>query len=117
MHGSLLQKINLRYSTNARGYDPIPLTKAPKISAPNTSAIYLTSLNLSDEIDVSFTEKESYVVIWLLDSGEITSLRLSIWSFLLNCGVIPRLRTTYLHLLQRRISSRRPMTVLQGDVH
>ena len=120
MHGkyfSLLQKFDLRCSTIARGYIRIPLPKAVKISAPNTSAIYLTSLNLSHEIDVSFTEKESYARTWLVGSAKIISLHLSIWSFLLNCGAIPRLRTTYLHLLQLRKSSRRPRTVLQDDVH
>ena len=118
MHGRLLQnKIKLRCSTIARGYIRIPLPKTVKISAPNTSVIYLTSLYLSDKIDVSFAEKESYVGIWQVDSVKITSLHLSIWSFLLNCGVIPRLRTTYLHLLQLRRSSRRLMTVLQDDVH
>ena len=79
MHGRLLQnKINLHCSTIARGYIRIPLPEAVKTSAPNTSAIYLTSLYLSDKIDVSFAEKESYVGIWQVDSVKITSLHLSI---------------------------------------
>ena len=67
MHGkyfSLLQKkVFLRCSTIARGYNRLPLPKAVKISAPDASAIYLTSLDLSYKIDVSFTEKEHYAGI------------------------------------------------------
>ena len=119
MHSKQLSLIrnNSHYSTIARGFIRIPLPKAVKISAPDASAIYLISLDLNYNIYVSFTENESYAGIWLVGSAKITSLRLSIWSFLLNCGVIPRPQTIYLHLHQLRRLSRRPMTVLRDDVH
>ena len=77
------------------------------------------SLDPSEPFSISFMEDESYILkqMWLVDSTTITSLHLSIWSFLWNCGEIPRHRTIYLHPLQQRRSSRRPMTVLQDDVH
>ena len=63
---SLIQN-DSRCSTIARGFIRIPLPKAVNISAPNTSAIYLISLDPSYKIDISFTAKKSHSGIWLVD--------------------------------------------------
>ena len=58
---TVLQNIAaLRYSTIARCLNRIPLPKYVMISAPNTFAIYSISLNLSNEFEVFFLEKESF---------------------------------------------------------
>lgn len=99
-------------------FDHCPISQPnPATSAPNTSAIYPIPLDPSDPFSISSPENKSNFREMAVDSTTITYLHLSIWSFLLSCGVIPRLRTIYLHPLQLRRSSPHPMTVLPDDCH